>query len=52
MVKVVRAGFERDRDGPDTTMPPPRLGEHSTEILQSIGFSGTEIENFRTQGII
>jgi formyl-CoA transferase/CoA:oxalate CoA-transferase len=31
---------------------PPRLGEHSVEILNEIGYGLVEIESFREQGII
>ncbi len=32
--------------------PPPRLGEHTEEILRSIGYGGEEIEKFRKEGTI
>lgn len=33
-------------------LPPPELGEHTTEILNHIGYDDTEIEELRDQGII
>ena len=33
-------------------MPPPELGEHNSEILQWLGYSPTQIEEFRKEGVI
>jgi len=51
-VKLVRAGYQTDRDGPTTSLPPPLLGEHSRQILQSVGYTDTEIETFASAGVI
>ncbi|HOE27066.1 MAG: CoA transferase [Candidatus Aureabacteria bacterium] len=32
--------------------PPPRLGEHTAEILSSLGFTGDEIETMRASGTV
>ena len=32
--------------------PPPRLGEHTDEILRNIGYSDVEISTLRTSGVI
>ncbi|MEP7313023.1 MAG: CoA transferase [Pseudomonadota bacterium] len=32
-VDIVNAGFRLSQDGPNVDVPPPRLGEHTTEIL-------------------
>lgn len=37
-VEIVNAGFLFGRDTPAVSEPPPRLGEHSDDILQSLGF--------------
>jgi crotonobetainyl-CoA:carnitine CoA-transferase CaiB-like acyl-CoA transferase len=34
---VVRGGFLVDGEAPRPNRPPPRLGEHSAEILAEIG---------------
>ena len=51
-VKLVRAGWLADADSPATTLPPPRLGEHTDSVLQEIGFDPTEIAAFRSAGAI
>ena len=33
------------------SLPPPRLGEHSTEILKEYGFQDEEIESLMTSGV-
>lgn len=33
-------------------LPPPQLGEHTAEILQSLGYSEEQIQNFRIKGVI
>ena len=32
--------------------PAPRLGEHSEEILKSLGLKGTEIKSLRAKGVV
>lgn len=34
------------------TLPPPLLGEHSEEILRSVGYSDQQIEQLRADGVI
>jgi CoA:oxalate CoA-transferase len=42
-VHVVNAGFAMAADGPGVTDPPPRLGQHNTEILQWLGYTPEQI---------
>jgi CoA:oxalate CoA-transferase len=42
-VHVVNAGFAMAEDGPGVSDPPPRLGQHNTEILQWLGYSPEQI---------
>ncbi len=33
-------------------LPPPQLGEHTVEILQSLGYTDKQIQDFRIKGVI
>jgi crotonobetainyl-CoA:carnitine CoA-transferase CaiB-like acyl-CoA transferase len=41
-VDIVNAGFKFSQDSPHIDQPPPRLGEHSDAILESLGFDEAE----------
>ena len=49
---VSRTGFKLSGGDPDVNTPPPRLSEHSEELLRSIGCSAAEIEQLRQEGVI
>lgn len=51
-VVVARAGFKMSSGNPGVAVPPPRLGEHTEEILQAIGYSAPEIGELRRGGAI
>ncbi|MAI42314.1 MAG: CaiB/BaiF CoA transferase family protein [Candidatus Azotimanducaceae bacterium] len=51
-VTLVKAGYITDQDGPSIRSKPPRLGEHSEEVLTEAGFSDEEIASFRENGIV
>jgi crotonobetainyl-CoA:carnitine CoA-transferase CaiB-like acyl-CoA transferase len=41
-IAIVNAGFKFSEDSPHIDVAPPRLGEHSEEILASLGFDADE----------
>jgi crotonobetainyl-CoA:carnitine CoA-transferase CaiB-like acyl-CoA transferase len=49
---VVRTGFKLAGDDPDVTLPPPMLGEHTDEVLASLGYSAADIDALRARGAI
>ena len=44
------AKFEKTPAGIES--PPPRLSEHTNEILKGLGYSSEEISEFRRSGVI
>jgi len=51
-ITVAQAGYVTSEDGPTTRSGPPLLGQHTDEILASIGYSTDEIQAFRQAGTI
>jgi crotonobetainyl-CoA:carnitine CoA-transferase CaiB-like acyl-CoA transferase len=51
-VVVARTGFKMSSGNPGASAPPPRLGEHTGEILQMIGYSDAEISSLREIGAV
>lgn len=49
---VSRTGFKLSGGNPDVHTPPPQLGAHTDEFLQSVGYSALEIAGFREEGVI
>jgi CoA:oxalate CoA-transferase len=41
-VAIVNAGFQFSEDSPHIDVPPPRLGAHNEEILESLGFDAAQ----------
>ena len=51
-IQVLNAGFLFAHDGPGVNSPPPRLGEHTFDVLASIGYSTVEIAELQSLGAI
>lgn len=45
-INIVNAGFLLSRDGPQVNTPPPRHGEHTKDVLASLGFDDQQLEQF------
>jgi CoA:oxalate CoA-transferase len=46
-IRVTRAGFKLSGASPAAKSPPPRLGEHTEEVLLGLGYSPAEIARLR-----
>ncbi len=51
-VRLVCAGYQTNVDGPQGSRRPPRLGEHTDELLSEIGYSKSDIETLRKKGVV
>lgn len=51
-VLAMNAGFKASPGDPGTPLPPPRLGEHTAEVLTELGFSADEIAALRACGAV
>jgi CoA:oxalate CoA-transferase len=49
---VTRAGFKLSGANPSASSPPPRLGEHTDEILREAGYTAAEIADLRESGAV
>ena len=51
-LRFVGAGFTVDENAATPSRPPPRLGEHSAEVLAEIGYSTSAIAALRAKGVL
>ena len=49
---VPLAAFKFAHGGPSIETPPPRLGQHTDEVLASLGYSSADIAALRAEGAI
>ena len=51
-LRFLGAGFTADGNAATPSRPPPRLGEHSADILAELGYSDDAIAELRQQGVL
>jgi len=51
-IRLLRTGIKLDGEPPKVDTPPPRLGEHTEEILRELGLGDAEIEDLRKDGLL
>ncbi len=51
-IRVVRTGVKLNGEAPAVDFPPPTLGQHTDEILASLGYSASEIEQLKQEGAV
>jgi formyl-CoA transferase len=51
-VKMVGNAVDLSRTPPKIQLPPPVLGEHTEEVLKSLGYSDNDISTFLGKGVI
>ena len=51
-IKVLKTGFKIDKNRPSVLFRPPLLGEHTTEILNELGYLKEDIDKMRAEGCI
>ncbi len=51
-LRFIGAGFTVDGDPATPTRPPPRLGEHSVELLAELGYDEAAIRAMKTSGVL
>ena len=51
-IKILKPPWHLSKTPESVTLPPPALGEHTTQILKENGFSAEEIETMMDEGII
>jgi succinate--hydroxymethylglutarate CoA-transferase len=51
-IKLVNTPVKFSESTPGIRSAPPTLGQHSVEVLKSLGYSGEEVEEFRASGVV
>lgn len=51
-ISVTKAGFKIAGRDPVVERAPPSLGEHTDEVLAGLGYSETQIADFRADGVL
>ena len=51
-VTVPVSAFKFAEDGPSVDTPPPRLGQHTEEVLLTLGYTTAQIAALRAEDVI
>jgi crotonobetainyl-CoA:carnitine CoA-transferase CaiB-like acyl-CoA transferase len=51
-MRVPAYPFHFSADGPQITSPPPRMGQHTREVLLELGYTDSEIQSLAAEGVI
>ena len=51
-VPLVGSPVRMDGERTDSELPPPRLGEHTADVLGTLGVASAEIERLRAAGVV
>ena len=51
-IEVLGTGFMFAHDGPGVDQPPPRLGQHTEEVLSQLGYSRPDIQSLEQDGVV
>ena len=51
-MQVVSASHITEPAPPQVQRPPPKLGEHTLEILAELGYTSDDVDAFRQEGVI
>jgi formyl-CoA transferase len=51
-IRVPMAAFQFKDGGPKLRSPPPRIGQHTEDILQELGYTKEQISDYSDVGII
>ena len=51
-LQVTRVGFRLSKDQPDVSTPPPKLGQDTFDVLGAMGYTKSDIDELRRDGIV
>lgn len=51
-ITVAKAGFKLSSGDPAAQLPPPRLGQHTREVLRGVGYSDADIDQLSQAGAL
>lgn len=51
-IKLVNTPVKFSESTPGIRSPPPTLGQHTSEVLQQLGYTDSEVEELKSQGVV